>query len=199
MNIDRPRVARSATAFLAAALLGAAGCANVPRVPGLTPHKIDIQQGNFVSQEMVDKLKPGMSKDQVRFILGTPLVTDIFHADRWDYVYYHLAPSGRREQRRMAVYFSDGKLTRVDGDVMPAEPGGGDRAPRAVEWDRGEPPSAPPLHTKPSAPLEEKPAAQPASAQTPAPEKPTAEKPAAEKPAAEEKGFFGRLRDRLGL
>ena len=101
---------------LLAALIS--GCAEGPRIPGLTPYRIDIQQGNFVSQEMVSQLKPGMSKEQVRFVLGTPLLTDIFHNDRWDYVYWREAPNGKREQRKLAVFFADGKLARLDGDVV---------------------------------------------------------------------------------
>ena len=93
---------------------------SVPRIPGITPYKVEIQQGNFVSQDMVAQLKPGMSKEQVRFVLGTPLLTDIFHGDRWDYVYWREAPSGKREQRKLAVFFADGKLTRLDGDIAAA-------------------------------------------------------------------------------
>lgn len=84
----------------------------------LAPYRIDIQQGNFVSQEMVSKLRPGMSKEQVRFILGTPLVTDIFHADRWDYVYSFKRPGQAPERRRLAVFFEDDRLARLDGDVQ---------------------------------------------------------------------------------
>ena len=113
-------------AFLLA--LSAAACADVPRIPGLSPYKIDIQQGNFVSPEMVGQLKPGMSKEQVRFVLGTPLLTDIFHGDRWDYVYWREASSGKREQRKLAVFFADGKLTRLDGDIVAA--GGATRDPK---------------------------------------------------------------------
>jgi outer membrane protein assembly factor BamE len=107
------------TAVLAAAacLAATAACSGVPRIPGITPYKVEIQQGNFISQEMVSQLKPGMSKEQVRFVLGTPLLTDIFHADRWDYVYWRETPAGQREQRRLAVHFEDGRLARVDGDV----------------------------------------------------------------------------------
>ena len=110
--------------LLAPCLLGAllAGCSNVPRIPGLTPYRIDIQQGNFVTQEMVSQLKPGMTKDQVRNTLGTPLLTDIFHNDRWDYVYWFEAADGKREQRRLTVFFADDKLARVAGDVVPAVP-----------------------------------------------------------------------------
>ena len=97
-----------------------AGCKQVPMLPGLSPHKIDIQQGNYVTQDMVAKLKPGMSKSQVRFALGTPLVIDPFHTDRWDYVYV-LQKGGRIvEQRRIVVVFDADKLVRIDGDVVPA-------------------------------------------------------------------------------
>ena len=100
--------------LIAAAALALAGCSL------LDSFTIDIQQGNYVSQEMVSQLKPGMSKEQVRFVLGTPLVTDIFHADRWDYVYYHKIPGGKTEERKLAVYFKDGKLARLEGDVVAA-------------------------------------------------------------------------------
>ena len=85
-------------------------------------HKIDIEQGNYVTQDRVDLLKPGMSRQQVRLVLGTPLLTDIFHADRWDYVYWHEDSHFRREQRKLAVFFVDGKLDRVQGDVAPKTP-----------------------------------------------------------------------------
>lgn len=104
-------------------------------VPSISPHRMEIQQGNFVSQEMVAQLKQGMSKDQVRFILGTPLIADIFHADRWDYVFTRMRSNSRElEQRRIAVYFEDGKLKRVDGDVVAS----GD-APGAAGGSRGKP------------------------------------------------------------
>jgi outer membrane protein assembly factor BamE len=110
---------------LALALLPllAAGCSYVPRIPGVQPYRMDIQQGNYVTQEMVSQLKPGMSRDQVRFALGTPLLTDIFHADRWDYVYYREPQGGgEREQRKLSVHFADGKLARLDGDVVAKKP-----------------------------------------------------------------------------
>jgi outer membrane protein assembly factor BamE len=99
------------------------GCSGVPRIPGVTPYKIEIQQGNYISQELVSQLKPGMSKDQVRFILGTPLLTDIFHAERWDYVYWREASSGKRESRKLALFFEAGKLARIDGDVVSSAAG----------------------------------------------------------------------------
>lgn len=109
---------RLAFVLLAASLIVAlTGCSNVPRIPGVTPYKIEIQQGNYVSQDMVSQLKPGMSKEQVRFILGTPLLNDIFHAERWDYVYWREASDGKRESRKLVLHFEEGKLARLEGDA----------------------------------------------------------------------------------
>lgn len=90
-------------------------------IPGVSPHKVDIQQGNYVTQEMVDKLKPGMTRSQVRFALGTPLVADPFHADRWDYVYVQQKKGRVVEKRSIVVVFKDDALVRVDGDVVAKE------------------------------------------------------------------------------
>ncbi|HET7201510.1 MAG TPA: outer membrane protein assembly factor BamE, partial [Burkholderiales bacterium] len=85
----------------------------------------EIQQGNFVTQEMVAQLKPGLTRDQVRFVMGTPLVSDIFHEERWDYVFVRQRANSRDvEYRRVAVFFEDGKLKRVDGDIVAAAPTG---------------------------------------------------------------------------
>src|SRR5687768_18001820 len=100
--------------LVALALLLLAGCNYVPSIPGLSAHKIDIQQGNYVTQDMVAKLSPGMSRSQVRFALGTPLIVDPFHADRWDYVYV-LQKKGRTiEQRQIVIVFKDRKSTRLN-------------------------------------------------------------------------------------
>ena len=99
-------------------LLSACG---VPRIPGITPYKPEIQQGNYLSQELLSQVKAGMTREQIRFLLGTPLLTDIFHADRWDYVYWREAQDGKREQRKVALFFEDNKLTRMEGDArLPA-------------------------------------------------------------------------------
>jgi len=103
--------------LLALAALGA--CSFVPRIPGVTPFKPEIRQGNYLSQDLVAQLKPGMTREQVRYLLGTPLLTDIFHAERWDYVYWREAENGDRETRKVALFFAaDGKLERVTGDVV---------------------------------------------------------------------------------
>ncbi|MDB5864927.1 MAG: SmpA/OmlA [Betaproteobacteria bacterium] len=103
-------------------LLLVTACSWVPAIPGITPYKMDIQQGNIVTQDMVAKLKPGMTKSQVRFALGTPLVIDPFHNDRWDYVYVQQKRGRVTEERRIVVLFSDDKLLRIEGDVLPAGP-----------------------------------------------------------------------------
>jgi len=113
---------RPAFPLLAAlASLSACKSVEVPKVPGVTPYRMVIQQGNFISQEMVAQLKPGMTREQVRFVLGTPLVTDIFHADRWDYVFFRELSDGKREQRNLSVVFEKDRLARVLGDLLPAE------------------------------------------------------------------------------
>ncbi len=121
MELTLCRVVAAASAVLIGALLPACKSVDVPKVPGITPYRMVIQQGNFISQEMVAQLKPGMTKEQVRFILGTPLVTDIFHAERWDYVFFREMPNGKREQRNLSVVFENSKLARVLGDLLPAE------------------------------------------------------------------------------
>ena len=109
-----PHAARLAAALSLAVFLGGCG---IPTMLGIAPYKIEVQQGNFLSQDMVSQLKEGMSKEQVRQILGTPLLTDIFHGERWDYIYSRQAVDGKREKRRLAVFFEDGKLARIDGDA----------------------------------------------------------------------------------
>lgn len=93
-----------------------AACSSTP----LSPHKIDIQQGNFVNQEMVAKLQQGMTRAQVRFVLGTPLVNDAFHSDRWDYVYRYQKAGEVVEQRHITAIFQGDKLEKVEGDMAPS-------------------------------------------------------------------------------
>ncbi len=94
----------------------------------ITPYRIEIQQGNYVTQEMAAQLKPGLTRDQVRFVMGTPLLTDIFHEERWDYVFVRQRANSKEvEHRRIAVFFEDGKLKRVDGDTVAVAPGNPER------------------------------------------------------------------------
>ncbi len=84
----------------------------------LTVYKTEIQQGNVVTQEMIDKLKPGMTRSQVRFVLGTPLIVDPFHQDRWDYYYYlRRANETAGETQRVTVVFKNDLLITVQGDT----------------------------------------------------------------------------------
>ncbi len=94
------------------------GCGYMPSLPTLEPYKIDIQQGNFITQDMVAKLKRGMSRSQVRFALGTPLIADPFHADRWDYVYVLHKKGGLAEKRLVKVLFKGDQLDRIEGDIV---------------------------------------------------------------------------------
>ena len=111
-----------AAALLASGVM-VAGCVSVTHYfPGfLTPYRPDIQQGNVITSDMVDQLRPGMTKDQVRFMLGTPLLSDVFHQDRWDYFYYLDPRIGTRQHRSLVVFFKDNRLDHFDSDPMPPE------------------------------------------------------------------------------
>lgn len=118
------------------------GCA------GFGVHRIDIQQGNLVTQEQLAKVKTGMSRNDVRNALGTPLLQDVFHANRWDYYFTNeqstkYGPFGREKLKyQVTILFEDEKVSRVEGQASPVEilTGGGDRRtlPNAL------PPGAPP-------------------------------------------------------
>ena len=85
-------------------------------------HKYDIQQGNIISQEMIDQLKPGMSKRQVRFVMGPPLLHDTFTNNRWDYYYGERKADGEKFQERVTIYFADEIMTHFSGDYRPTPP-----------------------------------------------------------------------------
>jgi outer membrane protein assembly factor BamE len=86
-----------------------------------SPYRPDIQQGNFISEEMLSQLKVDMTRDQVRFILGTPLLNDIFHADRWDYPFRLARGNGETIDSTVVVYFKEGKVERFEGGNLPTE------------------------------------------------------------------------------
>ncbi|MCL4115638.1 UNVERIFIED_CONTAM: hypothetical protein GTU68_056389 [Idotea baltica] len=94
--------------------LAISGCS----YPGV--YKIDIQQGNVITQDMINQLRPGMSKQQVQFIMGNPLITDTFHPNRWDYLYSIQPGGGKRQQERVSLDFNDaGQLSELSGDFVP--------------------------------------------------------------------------------
>jgi outer membrane protein assembly factor BamE len=86
-----------------------------------SPYRVTIQQGNFISQEMIAQVKTGMTKDQARFILGTPLLTDVFHGERWDYPFRLQKGSGETTTSRIALFFKDDKIERIESGVLPTE------------------------------------------------------------------------------
>ncbi len=90
------------------------GCARL-RNFSLKPYKINIQQGNYLEDEDVDQVQPGMTRSQVRFLLGTPMVEDLFNSNRWDYVYYlKIGRSGDVYRRHFVVYFEGDEAVRIE-------------------------------------------------------------------------------------
>ena len=85
-------------------------------------YKIDVQQGNYVTQDLVAKLKPGMTKAEVRQLLGTPLLIDAFHANRWDYYFSSVKAGKKADAKRFSVFFKDDKVESFGGNNQPAAP-----------------------------------------------------------------------------
>jgi len=107
-------------------LLALGGCSSLserlPSIGGLiTPYQVDILQGNVVTREQVQALKPGMPREQVRDILGSPLLTSVFHADRWDYVFTLRRQGQEPQRRRVAVFFKGDNMERFEADELPTE------------------------------------------------------------------------------
>jgi outer membrane protein assembly factor BamE len=132
------RLARAPLALFSALALG--GCSMLPSLPSwpslpslpslqsgesflgvVTPYRMDIVQGNVVTKEQAAYVKPGMSRLQVRDILGSPMLTDVFHADRWDYVFTIKRQGTEPQRRAVVVYFKDDKLERLDAPELPSE------------------------------------------------------------------------------
>jgi outer membrane protein assembly factor BamE len=156
--------------ILMIAVLVMSACKQNVQLPSIiSPYRIDIQQGNVVTQEMVSKLKAGMTRSQVRFVLGSPLVTDMFHNDRWDYVYLMQKQGKADERRRLTVIFDGDKMATLEGDVMMT-----DKVPE----------SAPALRQPPAVVTPEPtPTAKPAPALKPEAAKPALKPPVAANPA----------------
>lgn len=133
MNLSsRTRMQNLLISFICIASLALTGCSWWNRDTGETieyqssvleslplVYKPDIQQGNVVTQEMVNQLQPGMSRRQVRFVMGTPMLTDVFHENRWDYVYSMRKGHEDPTTRRLALYFEGDNLARIEGDPQP--------------------------------------------------------------------------------
>ena len=112
--------------FPLACALGLAGCESLQSSENflglITPYKVEVVQGNVVTKEQVDAIKPGLSRAQVRDILGSPLLTDLFHADRWDYVFTIRRQGTEPQSRRIVVLFDGDKMKSIEGaDQLPSE------------------------------------------------------------------------------
>ncbi|HRO61710.1 MAG TPA: outer membrane protein assembly factor BamE [Burkholderiaceae bacterium] len=107
--------------LLAGVVLASVGCASKdPNRSGLLePFRIDLPQGNYLTREQVDQVREGMTRDQVRFLLGTPLLGHVFHTDRWDYVFRFTHPNGQSETRRVTVRFADERVASIQADPLP--------------------------------------------------------------------------------
>ena len=111
----------AATCALAACSSTASkGASGLNPVNWITPYRVDVIQGNFVSKEQVDVLKVGMTRAQVKEVLGTPLITSLFHEDRWDYVFTLQRQGVEPQAFKYTVFFKGDQLERFGGDAMPS-------------------------------------------------------------------------------
>ncbi len=116
-----PRLRLRALACIVLGAALAAGCAQRdPNRSGLfQPYRTDLPQGNYLTRQSVDRVKEGMTREQVRFLLGTPLLRHVFHPDRWDYVFRYQFPNGTAEQRNVTIVFRDDRVASIDADPLP--------------------------------------------------------------------------------
>lgn len=87
----------------------------------IKPYRVEVVQGNVVTKEMLTQLREGLTREQVRYVLGSPLLTDVFHADRWDYVFTIRRQGTPAQERRVTVYFDQDRVSRFDASVLPSE------------------------------------------------------------------------------
>ncbi len=125
-QLPRPAASGRPSRMLAGTLLlalavASAGCASQrnDRSGLFEPHRIDLPQGNYITQEMLDQVRPGMTRAQVRVALGAPLLDALFHDDRWDYVFRYTHASGRTEQRRVTIHFDGERVKSIESDPLP--------------------------------------------------------------------------------
>ena len=122
MTLTRQTMALCVTA--ASLLLAACSTIDDPMARAIrkvTPFRVEVVQGNFVSKEQVQALRVGMSRNQVKDILGTPLIASVFHSDRWDYAFTIVRKGTQPQQRQLSVYFKDDVYVRFEGDDLPSE------------------------------------------------------------------------------
>ena len=119
--LTRYRAALALVLPLALAACSSVSDASRSAMHKLTPYKVEVVQGNVVTKEQVQALQPGMSRQQIREILGSPLMTSVFHSDRWEYVFTLKRPDVEVQTRKLTVFFKDNVMERVEGDEMPTE------------------------------------------------------------------------------
>jgi len=117
---------RALMSVAAIACLGLAGCSSIDGATAkaigvVTPYKMDIVQGNVVTREQFVQIKPGMTRAQVRDLLGTALLTSVFHANRWDYVFSLKSQSAKNQQRKVTIFFKNDVVERTEADELPSE------------------------------------------------------------------------------
>ena len=121
-TLSRRSLASLASTFVISSSLAGCGFLSRDQLDNFSiTYRVNIQQGIVVTQEMADQLKVGMTRDQVKFVMGTPILTDAFHPNRWDYPFRFQPGRGRTEERRFTVYFENDRLARFDGDPLPTE------------------------------------------------------------------------------
>jgi outer membrane protein assembly factor BamE len=125
MNIPHSFKRRHLTLIRVFAVLAcgalASACQSNNKASGFfEPYRVDVPQGNYVTKEMLAQLKTGMSTQQVKFVMGAPLLTPVFSADRWDYVFRHQFADGSYELQRVIVRFKDGKVGAIEADDLPS-------------------------------------------------------------------------------
>jgi outer membrane protein assembly factor BamE len=113
-------------ALLGAAVLVLSACSFVDEplnrlVANINPYRIELIQGNVVTQEQIQVIRPGMSKNQIKEVLGTPLIESLFHGNRWDYAFTIRRHNEPIQQRRLAVFFENDAMTRYEADPLPTE------------------------------------------------------------------------------
>lgn len=119
--LSRLRFTLIALASLALMACSSFDAATTKAVSVVTPYKMDIVQGNVVTKEQFALVKPGMSRAQVRDVMGTALLTSVFHADRWDYIFALKSQSAKNQQRKVTVFFKGDAVERTEGDELPTE------------------------------------------------------------------------------
>jgi len=116
-----PAPGRLAAALVVAVAVLAAGCSKLPEIPVPGLYRVDIRQGNALDDAALARLEPGMTRSKVLHLLGTPAIDNVFHADRWEYLFSYSPGGEPSEWRRITLHFDGDRLARIEGDLLPAD------------------------------------------------------------------------------